>query len=484
MNLAFIPLYIKYLGIEAYGLIGLFALLQAWLSLLDMGMTPTLSREMARFTAGENSTKSIRDLLRSIEIISIIIAISIMIFVWLISDWLASDWLKSDKIPNEIVAQAFSIMGVVAALRFVENIYRSTVIGLQKQVEYNVFNSIISTFRVVGAVLVLMWVSKTIEAFFLWQGIISLTTLISMSYLTYKFIPSSGASGKFSLMQLKRIRKFTGGLFLIMLLSVLYSHSDKLILSTTLSLTELGFYMLAFSVAGILHQLITPVTQAVYPKFCEHVSEKDVLKFADLFHLSSQVVTIVSGGFTILMVFNSKLLLYLWTQDAELSSNVSPILTLLIIAVFLSGLIWIPYQAQLAYGWTKFSIVLNTITLLVMMPTIYYSSEKFGAIGAAFALIIVSLIYWLIGIRFMFSFVLKDESYRWYFDDILKPILAGVGIAIVFKFVSESFLEANIFMQLLYLVMCFLFILLAMSLSSSRIKKYSIMKALKLLKYN
>ena len=165
MNLAFIPLYIKYLGIEAYGLIGLFALLQAWLSLLDMGMTPTLSREMARFTAGENSTKSIRDLLRSIEIISIIIAISIMIFVWLISDWLASDWLKSDKIPNEIVAQAFSIMGVVAALRFVENIYRSTVIGLQKQVEYNVFNSIISTFRVVGAVLVLMWVSKTIEAF-------------------------------------------------------------------------------------------------------------------------------------------------------------------------------------------------------------------------------------------------------------------------------------------------------------------------------
>ena len=84
-----------------------------------------------------------------------------------------------------------------------------------------------------------------------------------------------------------------------MLLSVLYSHSDKLILSTTLSLTELGFYMLAFSVAGILHQLITPVTQAVYPKFCEHVSEKDVLKFADLFHLSSQVVTIVSGGFTI-----------------------------------------------------------------------------------------------------------------------------------------------------------------------------------------
>jgi hypothetical protein len=49
MSLAFVPLYIKYLGIEAYGLIGIFVMLQAWLTLLDMG---ALGREMARFTGG------------------------------------------------------------------------------------------------------------------------------------------------------------------------------------------------------------------------------------------------------------------------------------------------------------------------------------------------------------------------------------------------------------------------------------------------
>ena len=39
MSLLFVPGYIQYIGIEAYGLIGLFAMLQAWLGLLDMGMT-------------------------------------------------------------------------------------------------------------------------------------------------------------------------------------------------------------------------------------------------------------------------------------------------------------------------------------------------------------------------------------------------------------------------------------------------------------
>src|SRR5947208_2709137 len=74
MSLAFLPLYIKYLGMEAYGLIGLFATMQAWLALLDLGMTPTLSREMARFTAGIRSVSSIRDLLRTVEIICLALA--------------------------------------------------------------------------------------------------------------------------------------------------------------------------------------------------------------------------------------------------------------------------------------------------------------------------------------------------------------------------------------------------------------------------
>lgn len=40
MGLVFIPLYIKYLGIEAHGLIGIFAMLQAWLVLLAIDIRP------------------------------------------------------------------------------------------------------------------------------------------------------------------------------------------------------------------------------------------------------------------------------------------------------------------------------------------------------------------------------------------------------------------------------------------------------------
>ena len=47
--LAFTPLYLKLLGVEAYGLIGFYSTLLAMLAFADMGFTATLTREIARF---------------------------------------------------------------------------------------------------------------------------------------------------------------------------------------------------------------------------------------------------------------------------------------------------------------------------------------------------------------------------------------------------------------------------------------------------
>jgi len=137
MGLVFVPVYIHYLGIEAWGLVGFMSLLQAWLTLLDMGLTPTLSREMARFQAGAHSAQSIRDLLRSMEIIYGGVALAVVGIVWLIAPWVAVHWLSSAQLSSASVAQAISMMGLVLAARMVEQVYRGAIQGLQRQVWLN-----------------------------------------------------------------------------------------------------------------------------------------------------------------------------------------------------------------------------------------------------------------------------------------------------------------------------------------------------------
>ena len=44
VGILIMPFYLSHLGAEAYGLIGFFAVMQAWLQLLDAGLSPSLVR--------------------------------------------------------------------------------------------------------------------------------------------------------------------------------------------------------------------------------------------------------------------------------------------------------------------------------------------------------------------------------------------------------------------------------------------------------
>ncbi|MBA3032741.1 MAG: oligosaccharide flippase family protein [Gammaproteobacteria bacterium] len=450
MSLAFIPLYIKYLGIESYGLIGLFAVLQAWLSLLDMGMTPTLGREMARFTGGTHTAQSIRDLLRSIEVVALGMAFFIAAGIWAASGWLASDWLRAESLSAETVAQAFTVMGVVAALRFVEGIYRSSIVGLQRQVLFNVVNSAMATLRGFGAVAILVWVSPTIGAFFIWQGIVSILTLFTLGWITYHALPTADQAGRFSLEALQGVGRFAGGMMGITFLSLLLIQVDKIVLSKLLNLSEYGYYMLASAVAGALYVMIYPIGQAWFPRLTELYARHDQPGLIATYHQGAQLVSVTMGSAAVVMMVFAEQILHLWTQDAELARRTALLVSLLALGNLLNGLMWIPCQAQLAHGWTGLTARINIIAVLVIVPAILWATPRYGAEGAAWVWICLNTGYVLIGVHFMYRKILQAEKWCWYKNDIIQPLgAAAITALIVHKLIPAG--QSTAFAQLLTL---------------------------------
>ena len=82
-----------------------------------MGMTPALSRGMARFTGGSQNSQSVRDRLRSIEVITFGIVLIVAGGVALSLKWITSSWLRAEHLPVGVVAKAFVIMGLITAMR-------------------------------------------------------------------------------------------------------------------------------------------------------------------------------------------------------------------------------------------------------------------------------------------------------------------------------------------------------------------------------
>ncbi|MFV8819252.1 lipopolysaccharide biosynthesis protein [Haliea sp. E17] len=434
MGIAFVPIYIKYLGIESYGLIGLYAVLQAWLALLDLGISPTMIREMGRLKGGGIAGSYIRDLLRSFEAIVLLIAVLISTAIFCVSDWLAIDWVTTVELEQDVVAQSFAIMGCITSLQFINAFYRGCLTGMQRQVLLNTVDIVSSTLRGVGSVCVLVFLSPTLHAFFIWQALVVLANLLVMSRLTYANLPQAERAGRFSLEALHSVRKYAAGMFGITFLSLLLTQMDKLILSKMLPLSEYGYYTLAFIVASGLRSFVSPIANAWYPRLVELYQAENSEGFVRAYHEGAQLVSVLVGSFGLVMVICARPILELWTQDDVLTERSYLLVCLLVIGNVLNGLMTIPYYAQLAYGWTGYALRVNLVSVLVLVPALVLVVPHFGASGAASIWILLNTGYLLVSVQYMYARMLKAERWTWYRDDILRPLLPGALAALVLYF--------------------------------------------------
>src|ERR1035437_6650313 len=104
------PLYIKFLGIEAYGLIGVFITLQTLLSILDMGLGTAANREMAVLSVRNESLPQMRNLVRTLEWIYWVTAVCIVIAVALLAHPVAYYWVKPQTLQPQEISAAIVLM--------------------------------------------------------------------------------------------------------------------------------------------------------------------------------------------------------------------------------------------------------------------------------------------------------------------------------------------------------------------------------------
>jgi O-antigen/teichoic acid export membrane protein len=436
MGLIFIPLYMKLLGIEAWGLIGIYTMLQTVFCLLDMGMSSTLNREMARLSALEGKEQQMRNLVRTLEVIYWGVAILAGITVAALSPFIAHHWVKPEQLSTRTIEQAFLMMGLAITLQMPVGFYSGGLMGLQRQVLLNAIIITTSTLRGIGAVLILWLFWPTIQAYFLWQIVISITNIVLIATFLKRRLRFDGNNAAFQKQLLRGIWKFSAGISGITVLALILTQSDKIILSRILPLKMFGYYVLASTVAMYLYNLITPVFNSIYPKFTQLVSIKDQDELKRLYHESSQFISVLILPVAVVIALFSYEILLLWTQNPTTADNTHLLISILICGTALNGLMNIPYALQLANGWTSLSFFKNVIAVTLFVPLIIYMAVHFGSASVASAWFILNLGYVLFEIPVMHLRLLSKEKWRWYLQDVLVPlsvciITAGIGRLLV-----------------------------------------------------
>ena len=174
MSLAFIPFYIRLMGAEAYGIVGVLISLQAMLAVLDLGLAQTMNREMARLSVNSNNAAIRADTARTLEIVYWGSALVLIAVVSLLSEFIAYRWLNPEQLSRQALTEALWVIAVIIGLRWPVALYMGGLNGLQRQALVNVLLGFFATLQGAGALAVLWLYEPTVHAFFLWQVLIAL----------------------------------------------------------------------------------------------------------------------------------------------------------------------------------------------------------------------------------------------------------------------------------------------------------------------
>jgi O-antigen/teichoic acid export membrane protein len=432
MQIVFTPFYLRILGIESYGLVAFAVTLQAALQLLDLGMSPTMNREMAKSSVTSEAANDARDFVRTVEVgywgLGLLMGACIIIAAPLIT----TAWLKATTLGPEVMARAVMIIGVMIAVQWPFSLYQGGLIGLQQQGALNAVSIVSNTLLHGGVVIALLTVAPTVTVFFVCRAVVSLLQVVVTRYILWRSLPSANRAPRFNPGRFRKTWGFAAGMSALAFSGLILTQADKVLLSKLLPLADYGYYMLATTLAAGLLLLIVPVYNSIFPQLAALVAANDEAGICRVYHLGGQLMAVVLLPVAVTLAVYGREIVTVWTGNVSTAAVVAPILTILTIGTALNGLMFIPYALQLAYGCTSLGIAINVVFIVLLIPSMVVMAKTAGPVAVASVWVVLNTLYILVGVPLTHRRMLPGESLKWY-GDIIPAACVCLSVAFLAK---------------------------------------------------
>lgn len=421
IGIVMVPMYVRYMGAETYGLVGFFAMIQAWFQLLDMGLTLTMAREAARFKGGAIDLLSLHRLLRAMEGIFVGMGLFGCVVLMTSSEAIAVNWLKVQQLSMVEVQNSIILISIIVALRWVSGLYRGAITGFEKLVWLSGFNSIMATARFVMVIPFFIYVGTSPTEFFCYQLALALIEVIVLVLQAYRLLPKivAGQSVRWEWASIRGSLKFSATISFASLVWVLATQADKLLLSKLLPLTEYGYFTVAALISGGVVAVANPISAALLPRLTKLSAEGNETALTALYRGATQLVVVVATPATLVLAFFSDQVLWVWTGDPVLVEKVGSVLTLYAVGSGITVIGAFPYYLQYAKGSLRLHLIGSLLFVLVFVPTLLVSITELGMIGAGATWLAVNLLYFILWVPVVYRSFAPGLYWPWLMRDVV-----------------------------------------------------------------
>lgn len=454
IGIVILPMFLKYIGSEAYGLVGFFTLIQAWMNLLDLGMLPTLGREVARLKNQPAEHWRLITVVNTLETLFIGLALFLGSALFISKQWIAEYWLTFDKLPQETVTTAVAIMAITVAVRWVSLINRSGINAFEAQVWMNLANIMINTLRYPGALALVVLLDNDVLNYFYFQLAVVLMEVAIIRSKLRSLLPTNrtGKIRRFSISELRRIAPFALGIGYTSAIWVLLTQLDKLLLSKILTLSEFGYFTLVATIATGITTLAGPVNNAILPRMTALLADNKEQEMLLIYRRSTRLVVSIIVPITLVIAALPEFVVYTWTGDHSAAGWTAPILPIFILGSGLLTVIAFQYYLQYAHGVLKYHVFYNTISAFINVPLITYTAFNYGVVGVAWVWLAFRVFSLMVWVPFIHHKLAPGLHFQWLLRDITPAVLSSVLIIFIINHFINIEMETSRLTQFGFLV--------------------------------
>ena len=414
------PWYVSLLGLEGYGLVGFWLLMQVIISLFDLGLGATLVREFARSNQYADGVRRQGDLVRTLEYFYWSISLLITISLFVTAGYISTKWLKLSGLSTEHTAVAIQWMALALGLQFPSSLYSSGLAGLQKQGTMNLIQIIGYSIRHGCGIAILFWRADAAWFFLTQAAAVGLQTIVTKVVLWRLINGSDYRHPVFCMDQLRRVWRFSAGMTVTMIAGILLVNMDRLFLSKVMPAADMGKYTLAWTAAGILQLGIQPFYRAFFPRFAELI-KVDAAKLRSEYYQGCKFVAGVVITFALIGCIFAPHIFIIWIGSAD--ETVVAVFRWLLIGMAGAGLMWLPAAYQQAHGWTRLHASMIVGALVLGVPLLWWSISRWGTVGATAAWVLHGISDATLGLWLMHKRLLPGEFSLWYRSVVVPPLL-------------------------------------------------------------
>jgi O-antigen/teichoic acid export membrane protein len=319
-------------------------------------------------------------------------------------------------------------MGLVFACQWPISFYGGGLLGLQHQVLLNSINVVSATLKGIGAILVLIFISPTVEAFLLWQAVVSLGQTGWVGIALWQKLRSKGHHPRFRRSSLNEIWAFASSLAIMAAIALFLQQMDKIVLSAIVPLGLFGYYVLASTLSGAISIPAAPIGDTLFPVYARLARQNNLEELVRQYHRGNQMIASLVFSVASVLAWFSQPLLYAWTGSESTASAAARVTSLLVFGTALSVPMTTLDHLQMAYGWLVPAIRVRLLGAIILLGSLYFFVPSYGILGGAYAWICVNVAYAIITPRLVFRRLMPEEKGRWLWHDTLIPLVAAAAI--------------------------------------------------------